>query len=139
VALGLPGKGIALPGKGIAKAISRKIAIMAVFCGHLEPVPKEHVDWARRVGHIHPWTVVHQSSEKWRAAQDYSVGTNRRVISKPFTLTSVRDHVVLAWFDTLAPGAGGGRPQASSTPSYPPDASTRSGNAAELGAKARSS
>ena len=42
-------------------------------------------------GTIHPWTVVHQSEDKWRACQDYSVGTNRRTITAPFTPPSAWD------------------------------------------------
>ena len=63
----------------------------ALAAGHLEVVPNELVDWALATGYVHPWTVVHQSADKWRAAQDYSVGTNRRMVTKPFTLSSVRE------------------------------------------------
>ena len=63
----------------------------ALLVGHLEPVPSHLVDWALSIAPAHPWTVVHQSEEKWRAAQDYSRFTNTRVGSKPFTLPSVWD------------------------------------------------
>ena len=59
--------------------------------GHLEPVPVELVDEALATAPAHPWTIVHQSSDKWRAAQDYSRSTNGRVGSRPFTLPSVWD------------------------------------------------
>ena len=63
----------------------------AIAAGHLVPVPADMVDQALREAPAHPWTVVHQAADKWRAAQDYSVSTNRRVGSKPFTLSSVWD------------------------------------------------
>ena len=63
----------------------------ALLVGHLEPVPARLVDWALSIAPAHPWTVVHQSADKWRAAQDYSRFTNGRVASKPFTLPSVWD------------------------------------------------
>jgi hypothetical protein len=40
---------------------------------------------------VHPWTIVHQSEDKWRAAQDYSVGTNARVVTRPFSLPTFWD------------------------------------------------
>ena len=63
----------------------------AIAAGHLVPVPREHVADALAAAPAHPWTVVHQSEDKWRAAQDYSRFTNRRVGSKPFTLPGVTD------------------------------------------------
>ena len=64
----------------------------AILAGHLEFVPASEVRGDGTVdGCVHPWTVVHQSADKWRACQDYKLGTNRRVISKPFTLPSVKD------------------------------------------------
>eukprot|EP00966_Prymnesium_polylepis_P287660 6644477-Prymnesium_polylepis.1 len=63
----------------------------AIAAGHLVPVPLEHVAEALAAAPAHPWTVVHQSEDKWRAAQDYSRFTNRRVGSKPFTLPTVTD------------------------------------------------
>ena len=65
----------------------------ALLVGHLEPVPAHLVDHALSVAAPHPWSIVHQSEDKWRAAQDYSQFTNRRVGSKPFTMTSVDDAV----------------------------------------------
>ena len=62
----------------------------AILVGHLEPVPADRVEWALTQSPAHPWTVV-QQGEKWRACQDYSRWTNRRVGSKPFTLPSVFD------------------------------------------------
>ena len=68
----------------------------ALLAGHLELVPDSEVDWALRHGSIHPWTVVHQSADKWRSCQDYKSGTNSRVITTPFTLCSALEvsHVV---------------------------------------------
>lgn len=63
----------------------------AMLVGHLEPVPSGLVDWALTQAPAHPWTVVHQLADKWRAAQYYSRFTNGRVGSKPFTLPSVWD------------------------------------------------
>ena len=63
----------------------------ALLVGHLEPVPLHLVDGALAKAPAHPWSIVHQSAEKWRAAQDYSCSTNGRVGSKPFTLPSVWD------------------------------------------------
>ena len=63
----------------------------AMLVGHLEPVPANMVDAALAMAPAHPWTIVHQSADKWRAAQDYSRSTNTRVGGKPFTLPSVWD------------------------------------------------
>ena len=62
-----------------------------MIVGHLEPVPAEMVDAAFALAPAHPWTIVHQSEDKWRAAQDYSRSTNSRVGGKPFTLPTVWD------------------------------------------------
>ena len=63
----------------------------ALVVGHLEPVPPALVAWAEAHGTVHPWTVVHQSEEKWRSCHDYSDGTNRKVVTAPFTLPTVWD------------------------------------------------
>ena len=63
----------------------------ALVCGHLEIVPSGEVEWALAHGSVHPWTVVHQSEDKWRSCQDYKAGTNDRVISSPFTLCSAHE------------------------------------------------
>ena len=63
----------------------------ALIAGHLELVPDDEVEWALAHGSVHPWTVVHQSAEKWRSCQDYKHGTNPRVISSPFALCSALD------------------------------------------------
>ena len=63
----------------------------ALLAGHLEAVPDDEVEWALANGSIHPWTVVHQSADKWRSCQDYKLGTNTRVISSPFTLCSASE------------------------------------------------
>ena len=60
----------------------------ALLCGHLEPVPASEVEASLASGCVHPWTVVHQSADKWRSCQDYKLGTNQRVISELFTLCS---------------------------------------------------
>ena len=74
----------------------------AIVAGHLELVPEEEAEWSLEHGTVHPWTVVHQSEEKWRACQDYSVGTNRRSITAPFTLPRAQDVAPLL----VAPVAG---------------------------------
>ena len=58
----------------------------ALLAGHLEPVPPHLVDSALERAPAHPWQIVHQSAEKWRAAQDYSLFTNRQASGKPFSL-----------------------------------------------------
>ena len=63
----------------------------AMMAGHLERVPAHLVEWALSQAPAHPWTVVLQHGDKWRAAQDYSTFTNARVGSKPFTLPSIWD------------------------------------------------
>mmetsp|Transcript_66296 Transcript_66296/g.198036 ORF Transcript_66296/g.198036 Transcript_66296/m.198036 type:complete len:2091 (+) Transcript_66296:2828-9100(+) len=63
----------------------------AMLAGHLERVPAHLVEWALSQAPAHPWTVVLQHGDKWRAAQDYSTFTNARIGSKPFTLPSVWD------------------------------------------------
>ena len=63
----------------------------ALLVGHLEPVPAHLVDWALSIAPAHPWTIVHQSDDKWRAAQDYSQYTNPRVGGAPFTLPAWSD------------------------------------------------
>jgi hypothetical protein len=63
----------------------------AIVAGHLEPVPSHLVGAAWALAPAHPWTVVLQHGDKWRAAQDYSRCTNQRVGRKPFTLPSVWD------------------------------------------------
>ena len=74
----------------------------AIVAGHLELVPEEEAEWSLEHGTVHPWTVVHQSEEKWRACQDYSVGTNRRSITAPFALPRAQDVAPLL----VAPVAG---------------------------------
>ena len=48
----------------------------ALLCGHLEVVPADEVEWSLAHGSVNPWTVVQQSTEKWRSCQDYKLGTN---------------------------------------------------------------
>ena len=63
----------------------------AIIAGHLEAVPAHLVEWALSQSPAHPWTVVLQHGDKWRSCQDYSVHTNARVPSRPFTLPSIDD------------------------------------------------
>ena len=63
----------------------------ALVAGHLEAVPEAEAEWALRHGTVHPWTVVYQGGDKWRACQDYSAGTNRWTITSPFTLPRAHD------------------------------------------------
>ena len=68
----------------------------ALVVGHLEFVPADEVEKSLRFGTVHPWQIVRQSESKWRAAQDYKMGTNQRVVTSPFTLPDASDvrHVV---------------------------------------------
>lgn len=63
----------------------------AMVAGHLEVVPDDEAEWCLSHGHVHPWTVVQQGDDKWRACQDYSVGTNVGTLRIPFTLPRVSD------------------------------------------------
>lgn len=61
----------------------------ALICGHLEHVPPDQIEWSLSHGSVHPWTVVHQSADKWRSCQDYKLlEPITKVISTPFTLRS---------------------------------------------------
>ena len=57
-------------------------------------------EWSLAHGSVHPWTVVHQSADKWRSCQDYKMGTNTKVISEPFTLCSPSDVASVVGPDT---------------------------------------
>ena len=48
-----------------------------LLAGHLEPVPPHLVDLALERAPADPWQIVHQSTDTWRAAQDYSFFTNQ--------------------------------------------------------------
>ena len=61
----------------------------ALAVGACEYVPDEMIDELERDCVVHPWLVVHQSLEKWRACQDYKHGTNLFNESPPFHLPSV--------------------------------------------------
>ena len=63
----------------------------AILAGHLELVPADEVESSLARAPAHPWTVVLQHGDKWRAAQDYSQWTNLSVGSKPFTMPTVWD------------------------------------------------
>ena len=41
----------------------------AIAAGHLVPVPADMVEQALSDAPAHPWTVIHQSADKWRAAR----------------------------------------------------------------------
>ena len=59
--------------------------------GALEYVPAGEVAAVQATSQIHPWTVVAQGPDKWRACLDMSVGLNRDVRSMPFGLPTVWD------------------------------------------------
>ena len=62
----------------------------AIAVGHLSYVPSEEADAVRQGTCVHPWTMAF-NGEKWRACQDYSVGTNRLAASSPFGLPTPWD------------------------------------------------
>ena len=59
--------------------------------GALEYVPASEVAGVQATRQIHPWTVVAQGPDKWRACLDMSVALNRGVRSMPFGLPTVWD------------------------------------------------
>ena len=61
----------------------------ALAVGAMEYVPAALVSELMRDCVVHPWLVVHQSEDKWRACQDYKNGTNLFNDSPPFNLPSV--------------------------------------------------
>eukprot|EP00966_Prymnesium_polylepis_P134668 3112371-Prymnesium_polylepis.1 len=65
--------------EALAEAILEADRALAV--GAMEYVPSGQLDRVLRESTVHPWTVVQQGADKWRACHDYSVGTNRRVAS----------------------------------------------------------
>jgi len=60
----------------------------ALYVGAMEYVPDELIDELLRDCIVHPWLVVHQGPDKWRACQDYKHGTNLFNESPPFDLPS---------------------------------------------------
>ena len=62
----------------------------ALAVGAMEYVPEDQLDRVLHESTVHPWTIVQQGA-KWRACHDYSVGTNRRASSAPFSLPTVWD------------------------------------------------
>jgi len=60
----------------------------ALHVGAMEYVPEEMVEELMKDCIVHPWLVVHQGPEKWRACQDYKLGTNLFNDSPPFDLPS---------------------------------------------------
>ena len=75
--------------KGQVEAMLEADRALAV--GAMEYVPADEVELALRTGVVHPWLIVHQGADKWRACHDYSVGTNRWARTAPFGLPSVWD------------------------------------------------
>ena len=61
----------------------------AIAVGACEYVPDELIDELERDCVVHPWLVVHQSEDKWRACQDYKHGINLFNDAPPFHLPSV--------------------------------------------------
>ena len=61
----------------------------AIAAGAMEYVPEDEVDELLSDCIIHPWLVVQQGSDKWRACQDYKHGTNLFNDALPFNLPSV--------------------------------------------------
>ena len=62
-----------------------------VTVGGMEYVPLDEIDEVMATGSVHPWTIVQQGPDKWRACQDYSGGTNLHADSRPFKLPKVTD------------------------------------------------
>ena len=62
-----------------------------VTVGGMEYVPLDEIDEVMATGSVHPWTIVQQGPDKWRACQDYSGGTNLHADSRPFRLPKVTD------------------------------------------------
>ena len=62
----------------------------AIAVGHLSYVPDAEAEKVRENTCVHPWTMAF-NGEKWRACQDYSVGTNRVAASAPFGLPTPWD------------------------------------------------
>ena len=61
----------------------------AIAAGAMEYVPECEVDELLSDCIVHPWLVVHQGSDKYRACQDYKNGTNLFNDALPFNLPSV--------------------------------------------------
>ena len=61
----------------------------AIVAGAMEYVPEDEVNELMTNCIVHPWLVVQQGSDKWRACQDYKHGTNVFNDSLPFNLPSV--------------------------------------------------
>ena len=61
----------------------------AIAAGAMEYVPASEVDELLTDCIVHPWLVVHQGSDKYRACQDYKNGTNLFNDALPFNLPSV--------------------------------------------------
>ena len=61
----------------------------AIAAGAMEYVPECEVDELLTDCIVHPWLVVHQGSDKYRACQDYKNGTNLFNDALPFNLPSV--------------------------------------------------
>jgi hypothetical protein len=49
------------------------------------------------MGQVHHWNVVQQAGDKWRACQNCHDGTNRRVMSTPFTMVWREVRVAYHW------------------------------------------
>ena len=62
----------------------------ALAVGAMEYVPEDQLERVLKESTVHPWTMAQQGA-KWRACHDYSVGTNRRAASAPFSLPTAWD------------------------------------------------
>ena len=62
----------------------------AIAAGHMEHVPESEADDILLNYCVHPWTMDLKGG-KWRACQDYSIGTNRGAASAPFGLPTPFD------------------------------------------------
>ena len=61
----------------------------AIAAGAMEYVPESEVEGTVKDCIVHPWLVVQQGVDKWRACQDYKHGTNLFNTPLPFGLPSV--------------------------------------------------
>ena len=86
--------GYEIPQYPFASAEARQEAVWetdrAIAAGHMEHVPESEASDILLNYCVHPWTMDLKGG-KWRACQDYSIGTNRGAASAPFGLPTPFD------------------------------------------------
>ena len=75
----------------MARLMGTREAERHLEVGAMEYVPDDQIESVLEDAVIHPWVVVNQGKDKWRACHDYSVGTNLTAASAPFGLPTVWD------------------------------------------------